>query len=120
MALEVNGKTIETNEEGFLLNPEDWDENVMEALIAQHEAAGHKKVSETAKGLIEYVREFYQEHQRHPTLHELVLNHARHEHKSFRDAEAYKKFLYEMFPHGPEMMLAKLAGLPEPREANAG
>lgn len=120
MALEVNGKTIETNEEGFLLNPEDWDEDVMEALIAQHEAAGHRKVTETARGLIGYVREFYEENQRHPTMHELVNDLGRHKGESFRDAEEYKKFLYELFPHGPEMMLAKLAGLPEPREANVG
>ena len=120
MALVVNGKTIETNQDGFLLNPEDWDEDVMEALIAQHEAAGHKAVSETAKGLIVYVRDFYQDHQRHPTMHDLVSDLGQHKGETFRDAEAYKTFLYEMFPHGPEMMLAKLAGLPEPLEANVG
>ncbi len=121
MTLTVNGKTLETDSEGFLLNPEDWDEDVMAALIAAHEAAGHKPVSETAIGLIEYVREYYDEHQKHPTMHELIKELGRHEGESFHEAEAsYKKFLYDMFPHGPVQMLAKLAGLPAPREEAAG
>lgn len=120
MALVVNGKTIETDAEGFLLDPDDWDEAVMDALIDAHQSAGHKPISETARGLIEYVREFYEDHQRHPTMHDLVNDLGRHKGESFRDAEAYKAFLYELFPHGPEQMLAKLAGLPAPREANAG
>ncbi|HHH39391.1 MAG TPA: sulfite reductase subunit gamma, partial [Sedimenticola sp.] len=45
MSIEVNGKTIATDEEGYLVNPEQWDEEVAEALVKQHEAAGHKKVT---------------------------------------------------------------------------
>lgn len=120
MPLTVNGKTIATDEEGYLLNPDDWDEDVMEALIAQHEAEGHKPVSETGRGLVGFVREFYEEHQAHPSMHQLVEELGRHEGESFREAEKYKKFLYEQFPHGPILMLAKLAGLPLPREEMVG
>mgnify|MGYP000243520795 CR=1 FL=1 len=34
MALEVNGKSIETDENGNLVNPNDWDEDVARALAA--------------------------------------------------------------------------------------
>lgn len=47
MSINVNGKTIETDEEGYLLNPNDWDEYVAEVLIRQHKAASHKPVTET-------------------------------------------------------------------------
>lgn len=120
MALNVKGKTIATDEEGYLLNPDDWDESVMDALIAEHEKAGHKPLSETAKGLVEFVREYYEEHQTHPDMHQLVNELGRHPGESFHEAEGYKKFLFDMFPHGPVAMLAKLAGLPLPREEAAG
>jgi len=32
MQLNVNGKIIETDEQGFLLDPEDWDEDFARAL----------------------------------------------------------------------------------------
>lgn len=120
MSLNVNGKVIETDEEGYLVNPDDWDEDVMKALIAQHEAEGHKPLSETAIGLIQFVREYYEEHLTHPDMHQLINELGRKPGESFREAEEYKKFLYDMFPHGPVAMLAKLAGLPVPREEFGG
>ncbi len=116
MSIEVNGKIIETDEEGYLLNPEDWNEDVCEALIKQHEAAGHRPVNETARGLIEYFREYYEDHMMHPTMHKLLKTLGKVKGKSFRDQEEYKEFLYELFPHGPIQMLSKLAGLPKPVE----
>lgn len=114
MNIEVNGKKIKTDEEGYLLNLDDWNEEVCEALIKQHEADGHKPVSETARGLIDYFREYYQENKVHPTMHKLVLTLGKHQGEHFHDQEAYKKFLYDLFPHGPVRMLCKLAGLPKP------
>lgn len=116
MSIEVKGKVIETDEEGYLFNPDDWDEDVAEALIKQHEAAGHEPVSETARGLIAYFREYYQENKVHPTMHKLVLTLGKHHDQRFHEQEAYKKFLYKLFPHGPVRMLCKLAGLPNPKD----
>ncbi|MEN8130614.1 MAG: TusE/DsrC/DsvC family sulfur relay protein [Pseudomonadota bacterium] len=115
MNIEVNSNVIETDKEGYLINPDDWNEEVAEALIKQHESE-HKPVSETARGLIEYFREYYQENKVHPTMHKLVLTLGKHHGQHFHEQEAYKKFLYELFPHGPVRMLCKLAGLPNPKE----
>ena len=114
MSIEANGKIIETDEEGYLLNLDDWNDEVCEALIKQHEAEGHKPVSETARGLIDYFRDYYQENKVHPTMHKLVLTLGKHKGERFHDQESYKNFLYELFPHGPVRMLCKLAGLPKP------
>lgn len=114
MCINVNGKAIETDDEGYLLNPDKWDEDVAEALIKQHEDAGHKKVTETGWELIHFFREYYEDHQTHPNMHKLLLNRAKLEGKHFEDETSYRDFLYELFPHGPVRMLCKLAGLPNP------
>lgn len=116
--IKVNDKIIETDENGFLTNPDDWDEAVGKALIKAHESADHKPLTETALGLIGYFREFYEEKLTHPSMNELVNTLGKHSGESFSDAEEYKKFLYEMFPHGPIPMLCKLAGLPNPGVEN--
>jgi len=118
MSLNVNGKKIEIDEEGFLINPEDWNDEVADALIKQHEADGHKPVSETARGLVDFFREYYDENKKHPTMHKLILTLGKHQGESFADKEAYKTYLYELFPHGPVQMLCKLAGLPKPSDTN--
>jgi len=120
MAIKVNGKLIETDEEGFLLDAKDWDSEVMNSLIKQHEDDGHKPLSETAIGLVEYYRQFYDENKKHPTMHQLVKELGMKTTGKFAEAEEYKKFLYEMFPHGPTQKLAKLAGLPNPGNENEG
>jgi TusE/DsrC/DsvC family sulfur relay protein len=119
MYLDVNGAKVELDEEGFLVNPNDWNEAVRVALIRQHEADGHIAVSDTAAGLIDYFREYYSENKTHPTMHQLVQTLGAHQGEHFHDHEAYKEFLYELFPHGPIQMLCKLAGLPKPIEQNA-
>ena len=120
MSIEVNDKTIETDEEGYLLTLGDWDEDVMNALIKQHESDGHKPLSETAVGLVEYFRDYYNEHRKHPTMHILVKELGMRRTGKFSDAEEYKSFLYQMFPHGPIQKLSKLAGLPNPGNENEG
>jgi len=112
MSIEVNGKTIETDDEGFLLNRDDWSETVGLELVRQHEAAGHRKVTETGWMLIKYFHDFYEDHMRHPSMNELIREHEKLEGKSFKEEVDYKQNLYELFPHGPIPMLAKLAGLP--------
>ena len=114
MSIEVNGKNIETDEEGYLLNLEDWNDEVCTALIKQHEADGHKPVNEISRGLIDYFRAYYLENQVHPSMHKLVLTLGKSQGEHFRDQESFKNFLYEIFPHGPVSMLCKLAGLPKP------
>jgi len=118
MSITVNEKNIEIDEEGFLVNTNDWTDEVCDALIKQHELNGHKPVSETARGLIDYFREYYEENKTHPTMHKLVLTLGKHQGKNYHDKESYKTYLYDLFPHGPVQMLCKLAGLPKPSGTN--
>ena len=113
MILEVDkNRSVEVDREGFLLDPGQWDEEVMEALIKAHEAAGHRKVDMLGRAMIFFVRHFYEDHMHHPSMNDLVRMHGEREGENFEEAERLRDALYEMFPHGPIPMLAKLAGLP--------
>lgn len=118
MSITVKGKVIETDPSGFLKNPDDWNEDVAEVLVKEHEKAGHRPLNETAMGLVYFFREYYEEKLTHPSMNDLMNTLGKQPGQSFRDAEAYKQFLYEMFPHGPVQMLSKLAGLPNPGVEN--
>lgn len=114
MSITVKGEVIETDKEGFLVNPDDWTEDVALELVKQHEAAGHRKVTETGWQLIHYFRDFYEEHMRHPKMNEIMRQREKMDGKDFEKEEHdYKEFLYELFPHGPIRMLSKMAGLPQ-------
>jgi sulfur relay (sulfurtransferase) DsrC/TusE family protein len=47
-------------------------------------------------------------------MHILLRTLGRQHGEKFQDQEGYKRFLYDLFPHGPVRMLCKLAGLPKP------
>jgi tRNA 2-thiouridine synthesizing protein E len=57
--LEVKDKKIELNEEGFLLHPEEWDEEVAKFLAKQEE--GIDDLSEEHWKIIKYIRDYYLE-----------------------------------------------------------
>ena len=116
MSITVQGKLIETDEEGYLLNPHDWSEEIAEAMAFQQAKQDHVKLTDTHWGLIQYFRDYYKEWKVHPTMHKLVLTLGKHHGEHFHDEKAYEQFLYDIFPHGPVQELCKLAGLPKPVE----
>lgn len=117
MAINVKGSNIETDEAGFLKNPEDWDADVAAALARQHESEGNRPLDDTARGLVQFFRQYYQERLVHPSMNEL-LETLKKPGESHGDTEKYKARLYEMFPHGPVQALCRLAGLPNPGVEN--
>lgn len=114
MILTVEGKTIETDEEGYLLNRDDWSEEVAEQMAAIQAQEDGVKLTETHWGLIQYFREYYNENKVHPTMHKLVMTLGKQHGEHFHDEKSYQKYLYDIFPHGPVQELCKLAGLPKP------
>ncbi len=111
MSLQVNNRTIETDEEGFLLNPEDWDEDVARALAEKEGVA----LDETRWGLIRYFREYYEDHMKHPSMAILLRTLGKKHGARYEEEKEYEKFLYSVFPTNPIAEICKLAGLPQPR-----
>jgi len=114
MSINVAGKTIETDEEGYLINRDDWSDEVAEQIAFQQARQDNVTLTETHWGLIHYFRDYYDEYKVHPTMHKLVMTLGKHHGEHYHEKKEYEKFLYDTFPHGPVQELCKLAGLPKP------
>ncbi len=96
-----NQRTIEVNEEGFLLRPEEWDDKVAEILAKEEE--GLEALTDEHWTVIRYIREFYLENGNAPMVRSLC-----------KASGLTLKRIYELFPSGPAKGACKLAGLPKP------
>ena len=111
MEFEVDGRIIRTDEQGFLLELEDWSEAFASAL-ARHEGIA---LYVDHWELIWYFRDYYAETQSVPTMHRMVMALGRREGGRFRDRKGYEKHIYRLFPSDPVREICKLAGLPMPQ-----
>jgi tRNA 2-thiouridine synthesizing protein E len=116
MGIEVDGKTIETDEDGFLVNRADWTQNVAEAIAK----ADNIEMTDSHWGLVEAARVHYKKHQQHLSGNELVHMLGQHlkEKTPHQTRHDINEYLYQLFSHSPEKQLAKIAGLPKPLPAD--
>lgn len=95
-----------TDKEGYLLNLEDWSEQVAEAIAR---AAGIE-LTPAHWEIIRLVRDFYAEYEVSPAMRPLV--------KAVREQLGADKgnsiYLMTLFPGSPAKLLARIAGLPRP------
>ena len=110
MIFEINGNTIETNEQGYLLDADDWSEEFASEL-AKREGI---ELFVDHWELILYFRDYYSEYQTNPTMHTIVRTLGKMKGEHFHNQKAYEKHIYSLFPMGPVQEICKLAGLPMP------
>ena len=104
MAIEVNGKTIETDNNGNLVNPQDWNENVAKALAAGDDI----ELTREHWDVLEYLRDEYANNNNNQPM-ERQIN------KDMGKRWGKKissKDLYKLFPLAPSKQGNKIAGLP--------
>jgi len=106
VAIEVNGKSIETDEEGYLVNLGDWDEEVAKVLAGQDEL----DLTENHWEVITFLRGYYDEYQIAPAVRVLTKAIG----KKLGPDKGNSKYLYELFPYGPAKQACRFAGLPKP------
>ncbi|BAP54913.1 DsrC family protein [Thioploca ingrica] len=106
MAIEVNGKTIETDEEGYLVNLNEWNEDAAKILAAQDDL----ELTESHWEVINFLREYYDEYQIAPAVRVLTKAIG----KKLGPEKGNSKYLYELFPYGPAKQACRFAGLPKP------
>jgi tRNA 2-thiouridine synthesizing protein E len=99
--IEVKGKTYELNEEGFLVHPEEWNQEVAAALAKAEE--GIEELTPEHWSVIEYIRKYYLENNLAPMVRVVC-----------KTTGFQLKYIYELFPSGPAKGACKLAGLPKP------
>ena len=104
--IEVNGKSYETDEEGYLVNLADWNKDIADA-IAKSE---NVEMTENHWEVVNFLREYYDEYQIAPAVRVLTKAIG----KQLGEEKGNSKYLYELFPYGPAKQACKIAGLPKP------
>lgn len=104
--INVNGKEIETDAEGYLANLADWSEAVAEFLAAQDGL----ELNEKRWQVINWIRAYYAENGTAPNLRVMTKLIGDELGEEFAD----KKFLFDLFPYGPAKQAARYAGMPKP------
>lgn len=108
MAYELNGQTIETDANGYLVNIDDWSEELAQ-LIADQDGL---ELTDKHWDLINYLRdEFINNRGNQPNTRNIVKAMA----KAWGDKKLESKALYELFPKDPSKQGGRIAGLPESR-----
>jgi len=97
---EFGGKMLEIDEDGFIQDPDQWDEAVA-ADLAKGE--GVDDMSEDHWKVVNFTREYYLEYNMAPMIRKLCKS------TGFKLKE-----IYELFPSGPAKGACKVAGLPKP------
>ena len=107
MAIEFSGATIETTDSGYLVNLQDWSED-----LAKHLAdAEGIELTDRHWDLINYLRdEYINNSQNQPNTRNIVKA------MSVKWGEKVaQKDLYDLFPLDPSKQGGRIAGLPESR-----
>lgn len=99
---------FETDEDGFLLDPDDWDED-----IAQHIAAAvNLDLTDEHWNLIRLIREYYYEFGSVPELRK-ILKQLKHD---LGGEKSTRKYVYHLFPYGYGQQGCKIAGMRQPKK----
>ena len=101
MALFEQGNvSIEVDEDGFMLNPEEWNKDVAAALASTE---GIDALNDDHWKVMNYLRDYYKEFGVAPMIRKLC-----------KETGFPLKQIYELFPSGPAKGACKLAGLAKP------
>ena len=99
--------------EGYIIHPEDWDENLAQKL-AEEEAL---ELNDKYWPILRFMREYWQEHRVAPDV--------RHVTRHLADLLGYdkkeaKQYLFRLFPYGYVKQACKIAGMQRPRGWSTG
>jgi tRNA 2-thiouridine synthesizing protein E len=98
---EYAGRTVETNEEGFLVDRAQWTREVGEAIARE---VGVWPLTDAHWAVLEFCRADDAREKQPPGLRRIAKN-----------SGIDMKTLYQLFPKGPGKLAARIAGLPKPQ-----
>lgn len=106
MTIEADGRILETDEEGYLQNLDDWSEKVA-ATLAERDGI---QLMESHWEVINFLRNYYDEYKIAPAIRILTRAMA----KKLGREKGNTRYLYKLFPEGPAKQACRYAGLPKP------
>jgi tRNA 2-thiouridine synthesizing protein E len=99
--------------EGYLVNPDDWDEGIANEL-AKEEGI---ELNDRYWPALNFMRKYYNEHNIAVDVRHLVSYLATENQCSKKEA---KKLVFELFPYGYVKQACKIAGMKKPRAWSTG
>ncbi|MGC8791139.1 MAG: TusE/DsrC/DsvC family sulfur relay protein [Desulfurella sp.] len=96
----VGERSIQTDDEGYLVNFSDWSKEVAEVIAKQE---GIENLTDRHWLVIEFMQKEFKEHGSGPSIRKLT-----------KESGVSTKELYELFPKGPAKKAAKIAGIKKP------
>lgn len=98
--VELGGKQMEIDEDGFIQDPDQWDEAVALDLAKTEEV---EELTEEHWVVVNYLRNYYLKFGIAPMIRKVC-----------KETKFDLKKIYELFPSGPAKGGCKVAGLPKP------
>jgi len=112
MSLEIAGNSLRVDDEGYLIDPADWNEQVAEALARQERIV----LSDEHWAVIRFIREYYEGRQIAPDARHVMKHLA-----GIKGAgKAGRNDLFVLFPYGYVKQACKIAGMRRPRAWSTG
>jgi len=105
MALDVNGKSIEVTENGYLVEITDWNEDVAKAMAAADEL----ELTEKHMDVINYLRDQHLNNGGNEPNERGIMK----DMGKLWGSKPSSKDMYQMFPGMPSKQGRKIAGLPQ-------
>lgn len=106
MRLNVDGRHIVVDKDGYLTNLNDWDSGTAKALAAQENIL----LTPPHWEIIALLQEFYREFEISPAMRALV----KYTEKKLGTEKGRSIYLIQLFPPSPAKIASKIAGLPRP------
>lgn len=102
----INGRQVETDAEGYLVNLDDWSEALADTLADRDQL----RLTDEHWSVLRWIRDYHSENGIAPNLR-IMQKFIGDE---LGEQYANKKYLFELFPYGPAKQGARYAGMPKP------
>lgn len=98
--MQVEGKSIDFDKDGFMTDPGLWDEKIAAAIAAED---GITQVSDQHWAVVRFIREYWKQHDLAPAVRLLC-----------KESGVGIRDMYKLFSAGPARGACRIAGLPKP------
>lgn len=98
--MNIEGKKIEFDQDGFMRNPEIWTDEIALA-IAREE--GIEDMTDRHWGVVRFIRQYWKDNDMAPTVRLLC-----------KESGVSVRDVYKLFTSGPARGACRIAGLPKP------
>jgi len=106
MSMEIDGRVLETDDDGYLQNLSDWSIDVATEMAMKDGI----ELSDNHWEVINFLRRYYDEYKIAPAIRILTKAMA----KKLGREKGNTRYLYKLFPDGPAKQACRYAGLPKP------